>query len=334
MTVADELRELGHLGGVATMAMVSERWRSAIKPLFVLEPPGGWDEDSTQDLLHEFLRERLEDLTDALIAAGTDEEVLLKVTSRIMRNWLIDQARKTDTGAVRVRLEELLGGNGEFVRLSDRPARWALADLAGTEAGRDDADSLYTAAMAVANVKPVRWRDKNRRAPMASGPDLVRVLIAVLRCAGPAGLEIGVLTHVFLRRFGVVVISHVPLEDDDTLRDRMIAPREFDIDEERGAAARAAEVYAQLSDRERRILLHLDDRPRVEQLLDVGRSVAYTHISRVREVLAALSGEDIDIAAVAAELVRLAQEDVSPDDVHDATSELSAITDANGAQHS
>ncbi|MFC4943794.1 hypothetical protein [Pseudonocardia sp. GCM10023141] len=329
MTISDELCELGHLGGATTMKMLTERWCSAIKPLFVLEPPGGWDEESAQDLLHDFLADRLEDLADALIAVGTDEEAVLKLTSRIMRHWLIDQARKTDAGAVRLRLEELLGSNSEFVRLSDRPARWALARLTGTEAGRDDGDTLYTAAMGVSDVKPVRWRDQNRRPPMASGPDLIRVLIAVLGCAGPAGLEIGMLAHVFQRRFGVVLTSHVPLEDDDTLRDRVIAPRVFDISEERRAVARAEEVYAQLSDRERRILLHLDDRAQVEQILGVGRSVAYNHISRVRAVLATLAAEDIDVEALVDELVRLAR-DAGPDDVQDATSELSAITDAKG----
>lgn len=334
MTIADELRELGHLGGPATMKMLTERWCSAIKPLFVLEPPGGWDKESAQDLLHEFLGDRLEDLTDALITVGADEEAVLKLTSRIMKHWLIDQARKTDTGAVRLRLEELLGRNSEFVRLSDRPARWALAGLTGTEVGRDDGDSLYTAATAVSGVKPVRWRDQNRRPPMASGPDLIRVLIAVLECAGPAGLEIGLLTHVFQRRFGVVLTSHVPLEEDDTLRDRLIAPRVLDVGEERRAADRAEEVYAQLSDRERRILLHLHDRARVEQILGAGRSVAYNHISRARAVLATLAGEDIDFEALVDELVRLAQGGAGPDDVQDATSELSAITDAKGAQHS
>ncbi len=323
----------GHLGGAATMEMLTERWYSAIKPLFVLEPPGGWDEESAHDLLHEFLGDRLEDLTDALIAVGANEEALLKLTSRIMRHWLIDRARKTDTGAVRLRLEELLERDSEFVRLSDRPARWAVAGLTGTDSGRDDRDSLYVAAMGVPGVQPVRWRDQNRRAPMASGPDLIRVLIAVLECAGPAGLEIGVLTHVFQRRFGVVLTSHVPLEDDDTLRDRVIAPRVFDIGEERRAAARAGEVYAQLSDRERRILLHLHDRARVEKVLGVGRSVAYNHISRVRAVLVTLAREDIDAEALVDELVRLAQADVGPDDVQDATSDLSAITDTKGAQH-
>lgn len=332
MTITDELAELGHLGGRATTEMLTARWRSATKQFYVLEPRGGWDDDNRLDLLHEFLCERLEDLTDALIAVGADEEALLKRTSRIMKNWLIDQARKTDTGAIRLRLEELLNADPGFRRLPGHAQRWALVGLTGIEVGRDEEGSLFAAAMAVPNVKPVRWRDESRRAPMASGPDLIRVLTAVLGCAGPDGLEIGMLTRVFQRRFAVTVTSHVPLDVDDMLSDRLAAPITTSPAEESVAAARAAEVYAQLSDRERRILLHLDDRGRVEQILNVGRSVAYVHIGRVRATIAALAGEDLDVDAVVAELVRLAQRDAAPDDTQDATSEPSATTDVKGAQ--
>jgi hypothetical protein len=283
-------------------------------------------------LLHEFLSERLDDLTDALIAVGADEEAVLKRTSRIMKNWLIDQARKTDTGAIRLRLEELLRADPGFIQLPGHSQRWTLACVTDTEVGRDDEDPLLAAAMAVSDVKPVRWRDKTRRAPLASGPDLTRILSAVLACAGPGGLEIGMLTRVFRRRFGVVITSHVPLDDDDTLADRLAAPPTVGPGEEPAATARAAEVYAQLSDRERRILLHLDDRPRVERILGVGRSVAYHHIAQVRAALTALAGEDVDVEAVVGELVRLARGDAAPDDGQDATLEPSATIKEKGAQ--
>jgi hypothetical protein len=249
-----------------------------------------------------------------------------------MKNWLIDQARKTDTGAIRLRLEELLRADPGFLQLPGHAQRWALAGVAGTEVGRDDEDSLVAAAMAVTDVKPVRWRDEGRRAPLASGPDLTRILNAVLACAGPGGLEIGMLTRIFRRRFGVAVTSQVPLDADDTLPDRLAVPLTIDPGEEPAAAARAAEVYAQLSDRERRILLHLDDRRRVEQILGVGRSVAYHHIARVKAALTELAGEDFDVEAVVVELVRLARGDAAPDDEQDATSEPSATAEEKGAQ--
>jgi len=332
MTIADELAELGHLGGPATMTMVTARWRSATNQFYVLEPAGGWNDENRLDLLHDFLCERLEPLTDALIVVGDDEVALLKLTSRIMKNWLTDQARKTDTGAIRLRLEELLKADPSFRRLPGHTQRWALSGMARAEFSRHDDESLFAAAMAVPNVKPVRWRDESRRAPMASGADLTRVLTAVLGCAGSAGLEIGMLSRVFQRRFAVTVTSHVPLDADDTLADRLAAPLPTDPAQAAEASTRAAEVYAQLSDRERRILIHLDDRPRVEEILNVGRSVAYMHIARVRMTLAALAGEDLDVEAVAAELLRLAESDAAPDEMQDATSGRSATINAEGAQ--
>jgi hypothetical protein len=145
MSVIDEVAGLGHLGGQATMGMLTARWRGATRQVYVLAPPGGWDEESRLDLLHEFLSERLEDLTDTLIAVGADEEALLKRTSRIMKNWLIDQARKTDTGAIRLRLEELLRADPGFLQLPGHAQRWALAGVAGTVVSRDDEDSLVPA---------------------------------------------------------------------------------------------------------------------------------------------------------------------------------------------
>lgn len=330
MTIASELAELGHLGGPATMKMLKDRWWSATSQVNALRPQGGWDGDNRQDLLHEFLRERLADLTDQLVTIGADEEALRKMTSRIMKNWLIDQARKTDMGAIRVRLEALLKGSPKFARTTAQ--RWTLADTPDLGSRRGDEASLLVAAWAVRDVRPVRWSDTNRRAPMANGLDLTRVMAAVLGCAGPDGVEIGLLARVFRRRFGVVLVSHVPLEADDTLAGRLLAPSEVDTREMSAAFVRAAEVYTQLSDRERRILLCLDDHHRVMEILQVRRTVAYNHIKRIRAVLAALAGEDLDFDAVVAELVRLARADAAPDDNQGQTSEPSMTTTPTGAQ--
>jgi hypothetical protein len=337
MSLVDELVALGHLGGPDTMATLTSRWRSATRQFYVLEPSGGWTDESREDLLHEFLSEKLEDLTDAVVAVRDDEVAVVKVASRIMKNWLIDQARKTDAGAIRVRLEELLGEHEMFIRPAGQGHRWALVG-AETDSGVD-LDSLVAAAVAVRDVRAVRWSDDTRRAPMASGTDLVRVLEAVLQRAG-GSVEIGTLVAVFRRRFAVTMASLVPLEADDTLPDRLAAPIELRAADAAEASNRAAQVYAQLSGRERRILLHLDDHHAVQDLLGVGRSVAYTLIGRVKNVLRGLAGEDVEPAEVAAELVRLAQADPAnsipgaptPNDDTVATSEPCATTDATGGQ--
>ncbi|MFC3688869.1 hypothetical protein [Aquipuribacter hungaricus] len=306
MSVPDELRALGHLGGPATIAMLTARFRSAVQPFPTLKPPGGWTAGALEDVLHDFLAEKLEDLTNAVLTVRDDETATLKVTSRVMKRWLIDQARKTDTGAIRVRLEELVHESDLFVKPNGQGERWAL--VGAEQVSSVDIESLVAAARAVPGVKPVRWRDENRRAPMASGPDLLRVLEAVLERAG-GSVESGVLVTVFQRRFGVTLTSFVPLEEDDTLPERLAEPPVFNSVELDEAAVRAAQAYAQLSDRERRILLHLHDHRAVQDALGVGRTTAYTLIGKVNEALQALAGQDVDHAAVAAALVRLAERD-------------------------
>lgn len=335
MAVTDELVRLNHLGGPDTMKMVSSRWRRAVKPFYVLEPPGGWTPAAQENMLHDFLVDKLKDLTDAVIAVRDDEEAVVKVTSRIMKNWLVDQARRTDTGAIRVRLEELLRGQSTFVQPHGQGQRWALA---GSETPSGvDVDTLLKAASAVPGIRPVRWNDDTRRAPMASGPDLIRVLQAVLQCAG-GSVETATLVSVFKLRFAVTVTSLVPLDDDDTLPDRLAEPLPITPTQLDEAASRALQVYAQLSDRERRTLLHLYDHHAVQRELGVGRSVAYTVIGRVRAALEALAGEDVDQPAVAAELVRLAQADAAarrattPDDETVATSDAPVMTGEEAGQ--
>jgi hypothetical protein len=336
MSVPEELHALGHLGGTETMAMLTARWRSAVEPFPVLQPPGGWTSEAREDLLHDFLADKLKDVTDAVMTVRDDQTAVVKVTSRIMKNWLIDQARKTDSGAIRVRLEELLHGSDLFVQPPGQGQRWALVGV--EQVSGVDLDTLVTAATAVPGVRPVRWRDDNRRAPMASGPDLLRVLRAVLERAG-GSVETAVLVAVFRRRFGVTLTSFVPLEADDTLPERLGVPREAGSVEVNDAAARAAQVYVQLSDRERRVLLHLDDHQAVQHALGVRRSTAYTLIGKVNAALRELAGEDLDHVAVAAALVRLAEQDAcayggagGPDDVGVGTSGPSASRDEEGGQ--
>jgi hypothetical protein len=333
--VTDELTRLNHLGGPDTMAMLTSLWRSAVKRFYVLKPPEGWTADAQEDLLHDFLADKLKDLTDAVVAVRDEEEAVSKVTNRIMKNWLVDQARKTDTGAIRLRLEELLRGNDMFVQPGGQGVRWALA---GSQAiSGVDVDTLLGAATAVPNIRPVRWSDDTRRAPMASGHDLTRVLHAVLECAG-GSVEMATLVAVFRRRFAVTVTSLIPLDEDDTLLDRLAAPTAATRAEVHEASAQASQVYAQLSDRERRSLLHLDDRQAVQRELGVGRTVAYTVVGRVRAALQALAGQDVDLEDLVPELVRLAEADAAarhadgPDDGTVATSESPVTTVAKGGQ--
>lgn len=355
MSVVAELRELGHLGGPATLDLLERVWVSCVREFYVLAPDG-WTRAAREDLLAEFLSLKIADLTEAVVPVGNEASVA-KVMKRIMRNWLVDQARKTDLGAVRLRLEELLRDGEHFHRPVPGDHRWALAGHAGPSFATE-AD-LLEVAWAVPGVRSVRWRDAKRRPPMASGPDLVRVMTAVLTAAA-GSVETATLVGVFRRRFAVVLTTFVSLEAvsgsgrggsggsaaspapgalasaahagdgrSGAIRQGLVAAPDPDPVELAAAGELAAAVFAQLSDRERRVLTIMGDIERVQQVLSVGRSVAYLTVQRLTATLAALAGKDVDHEALVAELVRLADR-IWPDDPCVATSGAPASMKPSG----
>jgi len=107
VTVLYELTLRGDLGGPETIRLVRRIFRQAAREFWVLAPTG-WSADLLEDTLSEFLSRKLPDLTDAVVAVSATEAAVVKTMRRIMKNWLIDQARKTDLGAIRMRLEKRL----------------------------------------------------------------------------------------------------------------------------------------------------------------------------------------------------------------------------------
>lgn len=303
MSAADELVALGNLGGVETFAMLRRTFRSASKPFGSLTL-NGWDEDQRDEALQAFLTDKLVSLGDALLVAARDgQDAVEKLTFRIMKAWLQDQARRTDFGAVRLRLEELLTDD-RYERSAPGTHHWGLAG-AGEPVGPTDRQ-LLEAAQAV-QVKAVRWSSEHRRAPMAATPDLHRVMTAVLTSAGGA-VDITQLTHTFVRRFGVVLMSEVDLDDEDSYPGRAgygpTADRTVTLPD---AHSRARQIFVQLTDAERRCLLVLNDIPRMCEILNAKRSAAYNVRARLEGTLRALAAEDVDHEALVSELCRLVE---------------------------
>jgi hypothetical protein len=68
----------------------------------------GWKADALWDLAHDFYVDRGARVTTMLAAQASDEASMRRLLRRSLRNYLIDRVRKTDLGALRQRLEELL----------------------------------------------------------------------------------------------------------------------------------------------------------------------------------------------------------------------------------
>ena len=291
--------------------MIARLVREEAQRFPVLAPDGGWQPADFEDLVGEFLVERIEKVTANLLALAGDEDAVRRLLRKSIRHWLVDQARKTPLGALRRRLEDLLAADVAFERVPDGEAgagRWRLAGTAVAPwSGRSE--DLVKAAREVPNVRIPSWSSDTRRAPVADRASLVAVARAVLTAAG-GSLEIAQLVGVFVARFPVVLDPAVAPFPDDQMsqgnRDEALTPEDAVIaaDDELDAALTAAQVVAMLSPSERHIVPYLNDPPAIQLLLGCGRSQAYQHARRLKEKLVQLVGDD-DVHTVGLEVIRL-----------------------------
>lgn len=244
-------------------------------------------------------------VTASVLAQARDTESMARILRRSVRNYLISEARKTPSGAVRRKVEDLLAVSDDFAQVpAGRPGagRWHLVGQATTPwAG--DLRLLVEAAWAVPGVHAVRWSGP-RRSPLASDQALLEILRAVLTTAG-ASLDVAQLTAVYLRRFPLAVEQADVALDADAY-DLAIAPLEDRPDIVAEVTDLAQEVYEQLSPSQRTLLPHLD-KPVEDQMeiLSVGRTQAYETARRLKAVLSELIGADDLRNEIALEVLRL-----------------------------
>jgi len=248
-----------------------------------------------------------------LLAQAPDDEAVGRLLRRSLRNWLIDQVRQTDRGALRRRLERLISEDERFEAVpSGQPGagRWRLTGSNGPPVGPQLAD-LCAAARSVQDVRVPPWASEQRRAPAADEPSLFRIMVAVLTEAG-GSLEPAAVVAVFADRLphaldpaeecladGAAELGAGPETDDP-------ASVVVDLEETESAARLARGFVAQLSAEERRLLPHLAG-PIEEQMKVIGRgrSQTYLRVTALRERLRALLGEEEDRVLAAGELLTL-----------------------------
>lgn len=298
--------------GAECLALISKLVREEVSRFPVLTPAAGWQPADQDDLVGEFLAERLEKVTANLLALATDDAAVGRLLRKSIRNWLVDQARQTAVGAIRRSVEKALAGDSGFEKVPPREpgaGRWRLAN-SGAMPWSGSAADLLAAARAVPNVRIPPWSSATRRPPMADGRSIAAVIRAVLTEAAGA-LEVAQLVEVFVARFPAALDPAMqPLPDaveydipdrDTATPDEQVVAFEAEID----AAADATGIVAMLSPEERAIVRCIDDVPAIRELLYCGRSQAYHRVRRVKEKLAQLVGESDDVRAVALEVIRL-----------------------------
>ncbi|MEU9048629.1 MULTISPECIES: hypothetical protein [unclassified Kitasatospora] len=308
----EELHHLGYLGHEG-LELVYRLMREESRRFPVLAPGSGWQAEDWEDLLGDFLADRVRALTADLLGRATDDASMGRILRRSIRNWLIDRARQTGLGALRRRLEAVLSSEPNFEQVPEGESgakRWRLAG-SGWAPWSGATGDLITASHAVQAVKIPKWSSTTRRAPIADKTSLVAVATAVLSAAG-GSMEIAQLVAVFAARFPTVldpVIVTTGDEFEGFHRDEAPTPEEVVIaaEEDLDNAVTAAEIVGMLSPEERLLVPIADQQARVQELLGCGRSQASLKVKRLREKLRQLVGEH-DVHGVGLEVIRLCTE--------------------------
>lgn len=314
ISVFDELHDLEYFGPTC-LALINKVIREEARRLPVLAPPTGWQEADLEDLLGEFLADRLMPVTANLLALATDDDSVGKLLRTSIRHWLIDQSRKTAVVSLGRSLENVLTDSAAFETVPPGEVgagRWRLSGTT-VRPWSGPPDRLVEAAYAVPNVKIPKWTSETRRAPVADRASIEAVIHAVLSTAA-GSMEVAHLVEVFTARFPValdpIVVSLPDNPGSQLTADPHASPEEILLarDDEARAASAGAEIVAMLSPQERRMVPYLDRAGEIQTLLGCGRSQAYHHAARLKEKLQQLVGDGDEVRSVMSEVIRLCSE--------------------------
>lgn len=264
-----------------------------------------------EDVVQDFLVERLKAVTVTLAAQAGNDASFARLLRRTIRNWLVDKARQTDIGHLRRSIEKVLAEVDLFEQVpvgQPGAGRWRLTGTTG-DPWSYDPSVLVAAAWAVPGVKVPKWSSETRRPPVTDRPSMTCVLRAVLDTAD-GSLELGQIVDVFLRRFGGVldpVVIPMDAPSDSALADTNPTAEDYVVtaDAELDAAAKAAAISGALSPTERALVPYLANPSAIQYFLEVGRSQAYQHATNLKKRIVELAGEGADAEQVVLELIRL-----------------------------
>jgi hypothetical protein len=268
-------------------------------------PPDGftsWDNDAVDDLICAMFIEKPQLVVGCMIKAH-DDASLERLLLAAVKNWLIDQAKTTEVGKLRRRLENVLGGDPRFASAEKRNDRWALTGH-HKAVWQGDIEQLHAAAYRVRGVQITRWNTSGPT-PRKTKDALVAVAYRVLVEAGGS---------VSAQDLSKVIAARFQLQPSPTFvqlsADAAWEPDRFvDLGTATFCGAAARDLWASLSPDEQTVvrLLAAADPEDVAARLGTGTETAAAIQAAVREKLRLATVDDDDAEAIIGELLRLAQ---------------------------
>ena len=298
--IKDEALSRGSLGPAA-LDMMTDVFTHEL-PRF----PGVAATDEVADLVNEFFLDKGSGYANAVVAAP-DDDAARRLTRKWAVHWLVDRARTLPFGALRNRLEKRLERSPLFAR-SAIDHYWRLAD--GDDADRAVTESQLRQLASSTFVETIPTADGIQ---LGRRGELEELLRRLLDAAGR--LHISDITRICGERFpstlepgdaawGTVDADWDYIEDVTPAADTTGTTAD-----KRRHESTAESLMPLLSDQEFIIIRHADDAIALAAALGVGRSTAYTLISRLRARLVELAGDDEQGREVMVALVSLVLDD-------------------------
>ncbi|MGY4744571.1 hypothetical protein [Streptomyces sp. ATMOS53] len=273
-------------------------------------PPEGytqWSDDAAYDVITAMLtREGAgQKFVTACFALAISEATLERLFLASIKNFLIDEAKKTPRGKLRRRIARLMSEDTSFRRRPGSPPRWALSGLPEDAVWQGDLDDLIAEASRVDGVGITRW-NRSGPTPRKMVQALMTVLMQVLRHAQGAVREED-LAKVLESRFGLLAPARFAtlFADDGAFVDPAETGTVATLADSTGAGGDAEDIWQRLTANERLLLPYLDeDAHHAAQLLEIGQAQAGAVLAGLKEKLRLALSEDRDREAVMRALLR------------------------------
>ncbi|WP_327321086.1 hypothetical protein OG735_40900 [Streptomyces sp. NBC_01210] len=302
----EELSQTGQLGPETfelLRRLVHQVRRSSGFP-----PPEGyaeWDDDAAYEVITAMLiREGAgQQFVTSCFALAADDASLERLFLTSIKNFLIDEAKKTPRGKLRRRIARLMGADASFRRMPGPPPRWALSEHPEGAVWQGDPDDLVAEAWRVRGVGITRW---NHSGPTPA--QTVRALMAIVMqvlCHARGAVREEDLAKVLESRFELLSPARfTPLYADDGALAGPVEASAAEADTP-GAGGAAADIWQRLTANEHLLLPYLDeDAHHAAQLLEIRQAQAGAVLAGLKAKLLLALSEDNDREAVVGALLR------------------------------
>ncbi|MFB7170647.1 hypothetical protein ACFCYM_07445 [Streptomyces sp. NPDC056254] len=273
-------------------------------------PPEGhtsWSDDAAYDVISAMLSQEGagQRFVTVCFTQAADEASLERLFLTSIRNFLIDEAKKTPRGKLRRRIARLMGEDTAYRKNNGSPPRWALADHPEEALWQGDLDDLIAQAARVRGVGITRWNHAGPT-PKQTVHALKTILLCVLQHAQGAVREED-LAKVLEARFELLAPARVTqlFADEGSVAaivEQHAATTAPDPTETEGVAEG---IWQRLSPNERLLLPYLDkDAHHAAQLLEIRQGHAVLVLSNLKTMLRDALSLDSDAQTVMASLLR------------------------------